>query len=227
MANTVIGIFDSKDKAMEARRQLLNNGFTDESIDISSQGHLSMENSSEMEGRATGESYIEDRSTGEKYNKEGGLNMEGRSHEGGIAHFFKSLFGDSDEAENYSQVASRGTVVTVHTETLESAERAADILDECGAINANERAMQYRNRLGDESFQKDNIDELDMPDIDAGTDTTIPVIEEELEVGKRVVETGGVRVFSRIIEKPVEEHLRLREEHVSVEKTREQKSNCF
>jgi len=49
---------------------------------------------------------------------------------------------------------------------------------------------------------------------------TIPVIEEDIKVGKRAVETGGVRIKSRIIEKPVEETLRLRTEHVRVERNR-------
>jgi hypothetical protein len=39
-------------------------------------------------------------------------------------------------------------------------------------------------------------------------------------VGKKVVETGGVRLHSRIIEKPVEETIRLREEHVNVKRTK-------
>src|SRR5690606_15367373 len=39
-----------------------------------------------------------------------------------------------------------------------------------------------------------------------------------LEVGKREVETGGARLRSRIVERPVEEHLRLRTEHVRVER---------
>jgi uncharacterized protein (TIGR02271 family) len=45
------------------------------------------------------------------------------------------------------------------------------------------------------------------------------VIEEELNVGKRQVETGGMRVRSRIIDRPVEENLRLREERVTIERT--------
>jgi stress response protein YsnF len=45
----------------------------------------------------------------------------------------------------------------------------------------------------------------------------IPVVEEELQVGKRAVNRGGVRVFSRVVEKPVEEHVQLREENVTVE----------
>jgi stress response protein YsnF len=47
---------------------------------------------------------------------------------------------------------------------------------------------------------------------------TIPVIEENLEVGKRTVETGGVHLRSRITERPVEEKVNLREENVHVER---------
>lgn len=49
-------------------------------------------------------------------------------------------------------------------------------------------------------------------------DTVIPVIEEELVVGKRRVDRGGVRVFTRVVETPVEEQVVLREEHATVER---------
>ena len=49
--------------------------------------------------------------------------------------------------------------------------------------------------------------------------TKVPVIEENLQVGKREVETGGARITSRLVERPVEETLNLREEHVNVERT--------
>jgi uncharacterized protein (TIGR02271 family) len=48
--------------------------------------------------------------------------------------------------------------------------------------------------------------------------TAIPVVEEELQVGKREVERGGVRVRTEVQEKPVEEKVNLREEHVRVER---------
>ncbi len=48
--------------------------------------------------------------------------------------------------------------------------------------------------------------------------TILPVIEEELEIGKRTIERGGVRVHSYVEEMPVEEVIRLREEHVDVER---------
>ncbi|HYN85704.1 MAG TPA: DUF2382 domain-containing protein [Pyrinomonadaceae bacterium] len=49
-------------------------------------------------------------------------------------------------------------------------------------------------------------------------ETTIPVVEEELQVGKREVERGGVRVESRVEEVPVEKDVHLREERVRVER---------
>jgi len=48
---------------------------------------------------------------------------------------------------------------------------------------------------------------------------TIPVIEENLEIGKREVETGGVRLRSKIVEEAVSEDVKLREEKVTVERT--------
>ena len=54
---------------------------------------------------------------------------------------------------------------------------------------------------------------------DASDATTIPIIEEELNVGKQTVETGGAYIRSRIIEKPAEETISLQEEHVTVERT--------
>jgi uncharacterized protein (TIGR02271 family) len=49
-------------------------------------------------------------------------------------------------------------------------------------------------------------------------EVAIPIVEEQLEVGKREVERGGVRVQSRVSETPVEENVELREEHVHVER---------
>jgi len=46
----------------------------------------------------------------------------------------------------------------------------------------------------------------------------IPVVEEELRVGKREVSGGRVRVRSYVVETPVKEQVNLRQEHVSVER---------
>ena len=51
----------------------------------------------------------------------------------------------------------------------------------------------------------------------AGTQS-IPVVEEQLSVGKREVQRGGVRIYSRVVETPVNESVSLREEHVDVQR---------
>lgn len=47
---------------------------------------------------------------------------------------------------------------------------------------------------------------------------TIPIVEEQLQVGKREVETGNVRIRSRVIETPVQTQVTLREEEIHVER---------
>ena len=47
---------------------------------------------------------------------------------------------------------------------------------------------------------------------------SIPVVHEELRVGKRRILRGGVRVYTRVVEQPVEESVRLREEKVRVDR---------
>ena len=64
----------------------------------------------------------------------------------------------------------------------------------------------------------DGADRMRGSAADVAEQTTVPVIQEELEVGKRVVERGGVRVHSHVEEMPVEEVVRLREEHIDVER---------
>ncbi len=54
---------------------------------------------------------------------------------------------------------------------------------------------------------------------EAGEDEiSIPIIEEQMVVGKRTVEKGGARVRTTMTETPVEESVNLREENVTVER---------
>jgi len=51
-----------------------------------------------------------------------------------------------------------------------------------------------------------------------GEREAIPVVEEQLNVGKRRVLAGGLRIHNRVTERPVEAQVQLREEHVRVER---------
>jgi uncharacterized protein (TIGR02271 family) len=126
-----------------------------------------------------------------------------------ISNFFSSLFGgDETTVNNYTNAASDAdAILAVQVDSAERAAEAADILDRCGAIDVDERSAQY----GGQNFTGTTENTANMQ-----SNTAIPVIEEELQVGKREVERGAARVKSRIIEKPVEASVRLREEHIVV-----------
>lgn len=193
MAQTVIGLFENESAAQKAVEQLESAGISRGNVDVSKTNAYTTGVSSEKE--------------------------EGNA----VSRFFKSLFGDNDDADRYSKLSTSSdySIVTVHAQSSDEAERAADLLDDCGAVNVDERAAQYgsagneRDMTGDRQSLNTGRDRiLDRND----EDTTISRVQEELHVGKREVEGGGVRVRSRIVERPVEETLRLREEHVRVER---------
>lgn len=123
----------------------------------------------------------------------------------GVGGFFSNLFGTSDEADKYTKVGRKGAIVTVHAKSSEEAESAAKILDNYGAIDVNERAESYKSS----GYTNTGTDAAD----------SIKIIEEKMQVGKREVETGGVRLRSRIVEQAVQEDVRLRSERVRVART--------
>jgi len=53
---------------------------------------------------------------------------------------------------------------------------------------------------------------------DRDEERIIPIVREEMKVGKRTVERGGVRVTTHVVERPVSEQIHLRETHVDVER---------
>jgi uncharacterized protein (TIGR02271 family) len=81
--------------------------------------------------------------------------------------------------------------------------------------DVNERAnidTTGRGSLNDDLLNKDKAS------MRVRDEEVVPVVEEELAVGKRTVETGGVRVHKTTSERPVEENINLHEERVSVER---------
>jgi uncharacterized protein (TIGR02271 family) len=136
----------------------------------------------------------------------------------GVSGFFSSLFGKNDEANRHTQAARKGWVVTVHADSRQQAEQAAQVLDACGAVDIDEQVAQGNPQAG--AARPPQGTAQPRTGHTGNTDQTIPIMEERLNVGKREVERGGVRMRSRIVERPIEEHLRLREEHVDIERNK-------
>jgi uncharacterized protein (TIGR02271 family) len=103
--------------------------------------------------------------------------------------------------------------VTVDCETEEMADRAEAILNRFGGdVDEHEDSHRRAAYAGTETAATGRAQSAE------SGEARIPVIEEELRVGKREVEGGGVRVRTRVLERPVEEVVRLREERVNVER---------
>lgn len=229
MALTVIGVFDNASEAQQAVEALVSDGFSRSSVDLST---AQADTYSDGNNASNSGSIIPDR----HQNTSGTMAEEAvdktKDVGSGIGNFFSSLFGGDDDADRYSRVGERSSIVTVHAQSEDEAERAADILDDNGAVDVNERDAEYgamatgtgvagTTGMGYADTTVDTTDRtnmMDTTDRNMNTGDTIKVVEENLQVGKREVETGGVRVRSRIVERPVEENLRLREERVTVQR---------
>jgi uncharacterized protein (TIGR02271 family) len=205
MSQTVVGIFDSAAEAQNAAQQLQAAGFSLEHVDVSTGNAQSGQSNQSSDSS----NYTNTSGTA----TEGVADAAGRTGDG-IGNFFSNLFGgdEYEDTQRYSHVArSTGSIVTVHAHSAENAHRAAEILDAAGAIDVNERAQQsgYQSTGGQAYASEATTGSEGM---------SAKVIEENLQVGKRVEQTGGARLRSRIIERPVEASVRLREEHVTVQR---------
>jgi uncharacterized protein (TIGR02271 family) len=137
-----------------------------------------------------------------------------------------------EDAHAYAEGVRRGgTLVTVAADDAHAGP-VSDILNRHGAVDIDTRAAEWRGR-GWGGFRHD-AQPLSGADIirereyaTAGTqnlkpgqegEIRVPVMQEELAVGKRPVQRGGVRIYQRVDEKPVKEQVQLREEHVTVDR---------
>ncbi len=137
----------------------------------------------------------------------------------------KNAFLPDDDRHTYEEGFRRGHAVLTADVPDEQADNAVRALDEANSIDLDERAGSWRQSGWDYQGGQNGGGErlFGARDTDAGlregaTEEVIPVVEEQLVVGKREVERGGVRVRSYVSETPVHEQVRLREERVQVER---------
>lgn len=213
MTRTVVGVFDRYESVESAERALHAAGFGDSQIHITEQTNA------------------RDNASGTQ--DEGMLS--------GVRNFFADMFGDNDDnrdAAQYAQAMRMGwTVVKVDAEE-DRVSAAALALEQAGAVDIDAKAEEWRADGWNEGLATPGAVHADTTGTQgsvqyppagttgvaatagtagiAGTDQVIPVVRESMEVGKRQVSTGGVRVYSRVVETPVNESVELRSEHAEV-----------
>lgn len=133
-----------------------------------------------------------------------------------------------EDAANYTEGVRRGGILIAVKAADDAAHNVAQILSDDGAVNIDERASQYRQEgfvppapVTSTTPVTNSFDTTTRPAAtatDLRDQAVIPVVEEELAVGKREVQRGGVRVYTHVTERPVEENVNLHEEHVTVDR---------
>ncbi|RTZ41101.1 DUF2382 domain-containing protein [Candidimonas sp. SYP-B2681] len=226
MTQTIIGVFDTYQEANAAVDALTAEGISRSNVEIHSRQSDIGESTS-----ISGSDRIIDREDEGIFDK--------------IQRFFSNLVGDDDRPPEYGQyqeaVRRGGALVSVDVMGDAELDRVRNIFESAGAVDIDERYAQWQS-AGDASYTASTeragsttyvapgtgaaavtsgftSDEQSTPLTQPeGEDKAFPVVQEELEVGKRRVQTGAYRVYSRPTETPVSESVNLREERASVER---------
>lgn len=134
--------------------------------------------------------------------KQGSAAGKGQSMDA-IRNFLGELFGpeDSQDVDYFADEIDRGGVLlSVDVEDDADTESIRSAMQDAGAVDIEARRAGQAAQETEETSQ------------------TVPVVEEQMEIGKKQVGKGAVRVVSRMVETPVEKDVNLREEYASIKR---------
>jgi len=147
---------------------------------------------------------------------------------GGIIGALIDLGIPEESAHMYAESVRRGNVLVAAQVADNKVNEATRLMQHSGLIDIEREADTWRSSgwsrfdgdsgvetMSRKSLKREGNGHATKRDVN---DETIEVVEEDLQIGKRAVETGGVRVTSHLREVPVEEEVTLRQEHVEVER---------
>lgn len=162
-----------------------------------------------------------------------GYNETGHStqEEPGLWGSIKNAFLPDEDRYTYEEGVRRGGVLLTVDVDEDHVDDAVRVLEEAETVDIDDRSQQWRSSgwAGSPAVgaMSAGYADKDRPDtnyatatggVDSRDEEVIPVVEEQLVVGKREVDRGGVRVRSYVTETPVHEQIRLRNERVNVER---------
>ncbi len=197
MAKNVVGLFENQSDAQGALSDLQSAGFSSDNVNV----------------------------------------LRGAS--GASSGIFDQLGIPQQDASIYMQgIQSGGAMVILQQLSDSDANRAADILDRHNIVDINSVGQGFGQTSSTTGFtQTEQTTTTSTAGMSTGAttgmgtgsrrsssyqggETVIPIVEEQLEIGKREVEGGGVRVNTHVEQVPVNEQVSLRDEEVHVERRR-------
>ena len=139
-----------------------------------------------------------------------------RKDEGGFWASLGDMLLPDEDRYAYAEGMSRGGVTLAVTAEEGQIDRVTEIAERHGAFDMDEREATWR-REGWTGYTGGSAGAQNAATAAQGEEA-IPIVEENLRVGKRQVEGGRVRIRSYVVETPVEEQVSLRQERVHVER---------
>lgn len=200
--SNVVAVFRNSSDAQAAADELKANGIPADNLYMSSYSETGAAGSTSVPARGT-------------------RSQDAGHHEGGITGWFKSLFGEDEESEQdrgaYENALSSGGVLLSVAVDDDNVDQVVSILDKHNPANVNSDAANAETASAPRE-SKPGASRRSTASASADLPQSIPVVQEDLRVGKRSVMRGAVRIYSRVVERPVEETVTLHEEHVSVDR---------
>ncbi len=188
MSKTIVGLFQDTAEAQRVKQILVDGGYTADQVKIVATDH-----DEDLVTASKSTSYEKGAGIGEK-----------------VSSLFHGLSGGDTHAHTHyaTGVNEGGALLTVAADDSD-AEEVAALLQQHGA----------RDIESGQGSTTENQRQLVGSDSETATgETAIPIVEEQLVVGKRNVDRGGVRVYSHVVERPVEAEVTLRDEQINVQR---------
>jgi uncharacterized protein (TIGR02271 family) len=191
MGKTAVGLYETSTEAQQVLNELVQAGFDRSNI------HIMLGDQSTRQLR---EWYEEQPAT---------AGTMGSRQSGDASSRLVALGVPRDDSRYYEEALHRGDALVSVSTSDNRINQAVDIMERHNILDIRERMRNWGAATGQAAQDRT---------LQTGEETTLPVIEEEVRVGKREVERGGVRVRTHVSETPVEETVNLRQERVEVER---------
>jgi uncharacterized protein (TIGR02271 family) len=205
MAKTLVGLYDTFTDAQQVVRELEKSGFSRRNIS------LATHSAGDVKNQHVDYIYAEKMSSTDR-GKE-------------LINLLTDYGVPQNEADAYAEGVRRGGALVLVKATEGETDRGLAIMKQLRPVDIDQRLEEWRQE-GWNRFDPD-AEPYAVADVtrererygkrmtDEG-EVTIPVVEEELTVGKREVERDRIRIHTHVEEQPVAEDVRLREERVTV-----------
>ena len=224
MSRTVTALFDTRADAEAGRERLQAANCDISNVHIHDQSSMSSSSMGQSDTTTMGGT-----SSGQMSGSTSAYGTTGysTSQEPGMWASIKNAFLPDEDRHTYEEGIRRGGFLLTADVDEDQVDAAVRVLEDANGVDMDERTSQWRSSgweapaAGATTGALFGGQDRDMDKnraMGSSNEEVIPVIEEQLVVGKRETERGGVRVRSYVTEKPMHEQVRLRQEHVDVQR---------